>query len=241
MDYKLIYLARRNPAVSTADWPRTWRSHAVFASQFPAIGAQISSLFYCSRIYAPEVEGAQVEPREVSQDHDGVAIVASPSAESLGGRITPEDRARIDADERRVFAELTPNFSFHACETLVEGATHGLAAVVRFLARQGDDDVESFLARLNGAYAEEATRANRVFGEVSRYVHNELTEPSPAGYAFDAITETWFASEAAAVRSFSDPAFAPANAELHSLCDATHCVTMLTRVIHRWPRAEAQP
>jgi hypothetical protein len=41
MSYKLIYLARRAATVSREDWPRTWKSHAIFASQFPVLEAEI--------------------------------------------------------------------------------------------------------------------------------------------------------------------------------------------------------
>ena len=62
MDYKMIYLARRNPSCKAEDWPRHWRSHAVYCSQFPAIGAPISSLHYCSRQLKPTLNGTPFEP-----------------------------------------------------------------------------------------------------------------------------------------------------------------------------------
>jgi hypothetical protein len=67
-------------------------------------------------------------------------------------------------------------------------------------------------------------------------VHNALIEPPPPGYPFDGITETWFASPQDAVRSFVDPAFAPLAEDLAAFCDLDRSVTLLTSLVHRWPR-----
>jgi hypothetical protein len=204
----------------------------VFASQFPVIGARISSLFYCSRVHEPALEGARVDPPGASRDYDGAAIVASPSAEGLGGQLTPEDRARIFADERRVFADLTPTFSFHCQEMLVRGEAQGAAAVVRFLARKPGTSREDFLARWRG-HAEVAAAAAAT---VTRYVQNRLREEPPPGYPFDGVEETWFATVEDATRALMDEAFAPVTADLADFCDMDRSVTLLTHVIHRWPR-----
>lgn len=236
MDYKLIYLARRNPAIALEDWPRAWRSHAVFASQFPVLGARISSLAYCARLLTPTLDGAPFDPPGASLAYDGVAIVASPSAESLDGEMSAADRARILEDELRVFAENTPAFSFHAKETLVHGGAPGGAAVIRFLARKPDLAREAFLTRWNGPYAELAVRAAEVAGYVVRYVHDEVTAEPPPAYPFDGVAETWFATAEEATRAFVDPALAPMTEDLTEFCDLARSVTLVTHVIHRWPR-----
>lgn len=237
MDFKLIYLARRNPSIAFEDWPRAWRSHAVFASQFPVIGGRINSLFYCSRLASPTLDGAPFDPPGASLDHDGVAVVSSPSAEDLGGELSAEDRARIDEDERRVFDAQTPSFSFRCQETLVQGGAPGQAAVIRFLARQAGGSRDAFRARWSQGHADVAVRAADAAGTVTRYVHDDLVEPPPPGYPFDGITETWFASPDDAVRSFVDGALAPVAEDLAAFCDLDRSVTLSTRAVHRWPRA----
>lgn len=237
MDFKLIYLARRNPSIALEDWPRAWRSHAVFASQFPVIGGRISSLFYCSRLASPTLDGAPFDTPGASLDHDGVALISSPSAEDLGGELSAEDRVRIDQDELRVFDAQTPSFSFHCRETLVHGGAPGHAAVIRFLARKAGSSRDAFRERLSQGHADIATRAADAAGTVTRYVHDDLVEPPPPGYPFDGITETWFASPDGAVRSFADDALAPVTQDLAGFCDLERSVTLLTRVVHRWPRA----
>jgi hypothetical protein len=151
MDYKMIYLARRNPSCKAEDWPRHWRSHAVYCSQFPAIGAPISSLHYCSRQLKPTLDGAPFDPPGVA-NYDGVAVVASKSADSFSDYDLPRDlRDKIDVDETRVFSTLTPNFTFLSEETLVLGDKPGSAAVIRFLSRHAGGSREDFLGHLGGA------------------------------------------------------------------------------------------
>lgn len=235
MDYKLIYLARRNPAIAAEDWPRAWRSHAVFVSQFPVIGANISSMLYCARMLDPLLDGARFDPPGAACDYDGVAVVSSASPEALAAGISPA-RAAIDEDELRVFSSNVVNFSFNCVEELVQGGAPGGAAVIRFLAPKAGSSREDFLAHLRGRHTVIATRAADASGRVTRYVQNGLTEEPPPGYPFGSITETWFADAADAVRSFVDGAFAPVVADLPAFCDPQRSVTLVTNVIHRWPR-----
>jgi EthD domain len=238
MDFKLIYLARRNPSISPEDWPRTWRSHAVFVSQFPTVSASVGSLFYCSRMREPMLNGAPFNPPEASLDYDGVAVVGSASADTLlRGAMSPETRAKIDQDELRVFSTYTPSFSFHCKELLVHGGAAGQAAVIRFLARKAGTSREAFFGYLSGPHRDLARRAADAARTVIRYVHNGVTDEPPVGYPFDAITESWFASTDHAVHSFVDEAFAPLTDDLPAFCDMTRTVTLLTSVVHRWPRA----
>jgi hypothetical protein len=235
MQFKLIYLARRNPSVRAEDWPRTWRSHAVFVSQFPAVYARFTGVLYCSRVLEPTLDGVPFEP-PTARDYDGVALVSGPEPEGLRTNPPPELRARIDQDELRVFSTHTPNFSFLAEEVLVHGGAAGQAAVIRFLARKPGSSSESFFATWNQDYARSATRAADASGKVTRYVHDRPIEKPPPGYPFDGVTETWFASTDDAVRSFADAALAPLSRDLPAFCDLERCVALLTSVTHRWPR-----
>lgn len=236
MQFKMIYLAKRNPAVSEEDWPRTWRSHAKFSSQFPSIGGAISSLSYCSRIFHPIVEGAPLDPPGADREHDGVAVVAADSPEALQGQLSPDDRERIFADERRVFQTLTPNFTFHCQEVMAWGGAPGQAAVIRFLKRKPGLTSEAFADRWNRDHAHIATRVAGVSRTVVRHVHNSPIAPPPPAYPIDGISETWFASGEDAARSLADEQFSQVGQDLAEFCDMERSITMLTEVIYRWPR-----
>ena len=83
--YKLIYLARRNPWVTRAQWPEHWLSHATFANQFAFIANDIVYSCYANRIDQPTIDCRPVEVPGLSQDHDGVAVGVSHTVETLQG------------------------------------------------------------------------------------------------------------------------------------------------------------
>jgi uncharacterized protein (TIGR02118 family) len=118
----------------------------------------------------------------------------------------------------------------------VHGGAPGKAAVIRFLVRKSGTAREAFLAHWSGRHAEIATRAADASGILTRYVHDNLIEDPPPGYPFDGISEAWFASTDDAVRSFADGTLAPIAEDLTAFCDPERSVTLLTSVIHRWPR-----
>jgi hypothetical protein len=234
--FKVVYLAKRNPSVKAEDWPRTWRSHAAYAAQFPVIYAEFSSIYYCARILQPSMNGVPMEPPEATRDYDGVALVSSPTADGVPREMPPDVAAKIDEDELRVFSTYVRDFSFRCKEVVVQGGAPERAAVIRLLSRKVGLSREQFLAQLNGKYADSATRAADASGKVVRYVHNQVIEEPPPGYPFDAVTESWFASTDDAAGSFADGALAPLAQQLPEFCDLKRSVTLLTSVVMRFPR-----
>jgi hypothetical protein len=214
MTYKLVYLARRAAGVSREDWPRTWKSHAVFASQFPALEAKIDWMRYCNR--------AEIEAPGISTAHDGVAVAASDTLEGLNGTgFTAEDRAKIDADELRVFDMLTPNFTYYCKEDVLRDGPLGEAAVWRFLKRRPGTSRAEFTANWNEHRPTPPT--------ATRYVRNHpVHDPLPL-FPFDGIGECWFADLEEAIASTGVARVPP-------FCDPEGCVTLITTVSHRWPK-----
>lgn len=237
MTYKLIYLARRAATVARADWPRTWRSHAIFASQFPVLEARIDWMRYCNRIDEDMAGDLAVDLAGLSTEHDGVSIASSPTLDALNGSgFTREERALIDRDELRVFDMLTPHFSFFCVEEPVRDGKIGEVGLFRFLARKAGLSRDAFEARWlgpHGAIAREAIAADRT---VSRYAHNRsLNDPLPL-FPFDGISECWHASAEDAVGSLQAANMAPLIKDLADFCDMDRSVTVLTKVCHRWPK-----
>lgn len=228
--YKLIYLARRAATVARADWPRTWRSHAVFASQFPVLEAGIAYMRYCNRVDDVAIAG-------VSTEHDGVAIAAGDRIEGLNGTgFSAEDRARIDADELRVFDMLTPNFTFYCTEAVLRDGKPGEAAVYRFLARKPEMTRDSFDIRWGERHAELAKDAIAGLDTITRYVHDRPVHEALPLFPFDGIVETWFAGLEDAVAALSGNALDTVAQDIATFCDMERSVTMLTSVCHRWPK-----
>jgi hypothetical protein len=234
-NYKLIYLARRAKTVSREDWPRTWRSHAIFASQFPVLEAEIDWLRYCNRVDQPSLGGRPVELPELSTAHDGVAVAASASFESItGGGFSAADQARIDEDERRVFDMLTPHFTFFNTETVLKDGPLGQAALFRFLPRGEGLDRDAFTARYREGHAAAARPVVRAIpGLVRAALNHPVNDPRPL-FPFDGISEYWFATAEDAVSALSEGRFDAVSRDLEAFCDLDRSVLMLTSVCHRW-------
>ena len=231
MAYKLLYLPRRASGVAWEDWPRTWRSHAVFASQFPAMTGTFNFLRYTTRIDDPSVAGLPV-----STAHDGVAVLEASALGTLSGKeSTSEQRALIDQDELRVFDRYTSEFSFYCRETRVVDGPLGEFGLFRFLRRAANVSRESFDEFLRGEYAGQCAASANVIS-AQRWGINLTIEPPPPDLPFEAIEECWFPT-------LDDAAHALTAVETHALanalaavCDLDHGITMLTRTTHRYPK-----
>ena len=233
--YKLVYLARRARTVSREDWPRTWRSHAIFASQFPALEANISWLRYCNRIEQPAIDGVPVQLPQLSTEHDGVAVAASPTLTGInGGGFSAEDQARIDEDERRVFDMLTPNFTYFAVESLVKQGPLGKAALFHFLPRATGLAREEFADRYRGEHAAAASRGSAQIKGLTRAVLNHPVHESLPLFAFDGISEFWFETADDAVSALAEGALDDVFNDAQALCAPGGIVQVLTSVSHRW-------
>lgn len=231
MTYKLIYLARRNPATSRDDWPRGWRSHAVFASRLPALEANFAYIRYCSRLDAPAALAS------LSTAHDGVAVVAGDSFRALDSSTLSEaDRARLEQDELRVFDRPVAEFSFYCTEAVLRDGPAGEAALFRFLARKPGSSRDDFDIRWDGDHARRAQVAIARCPGITRYVHDRpVHEPLP-DFPFDGISECWFATTDDALRAVENGELGEIASDLAEFCDPAASIAMLTKVCHRWPR-----
>jgi hypothetical protein len=234
MTYKLIYLARRAATVSREDWPRTWRSHAIFASQFPVLEAEIEWMRHCNRVDDPEVAGLP----GVTTAHDGVAVIASPTLDAFNGTgFSSEERALIDQDELRVFDRLTLEFSFFCTEQLVRAGPAAEIGVFRFLTRKPGLSREAFASRWGGEHAKLAVAALDGIGTANRYAQNLVLGEPPSLFPFDGISECWHANLDDAVAALGDPRQTSLTDDMARFCDVERSITMLTRISHRWPKS----
>jgi hypothetical protein len=226
MNNKLIYLARRNPGLSRQDWPRTWKSHAVFASQFAVAGSRIEWMRYCNRIDAPELP-------LLSTAHDGVALINNGQNETSLSPLPGDVRGALDTDELRVFDQLVTNFAFPCVETLLLDGLPGKAAVFVFL-----PEASGLKDRLDGSHADVVHSTLPSLAGVTRYAHNHPIHVPAPPFAFGAIVEMWFATPDDAVRALSQGALDPVLADLASFARMDEAVTMLTAPCHAFPKDE---
>jgi hypothetical protein len=234
MNNKLIYLARRAEGVSREDWPKTWKSHAVFASQFAVAESRIEWMRYCNRIDSPELDGKAADLPMVSTAHDGVALINNGAGVPSLSPLPDEVRAALDNDELRVFDRLVTNFAFPCVETAILEGLPGKAAVFIFLPDSGG----SLKDRLDGDHAALVRRTLPALAGLTRYAHNHAQHIPAAPFAFCAIVEMWFETPDAAVRALKYGALGPVLDDLGTLADMDRAVVMLTAPCHAWPKDE---
>jgi hypothetical protein len=200
MTHKLIYLARRNPAVAEKDFGETWKSHSLLAS---TLGSKFSQHFsrvrQCIKAYDAKV------PPEFVNEHDGVALLTMKSWEDLkAARSHPDALSTMRNDELRVFAEHAANFTMATEEIAHEGAGEGQAALVHLGRRQAGIGIGECEAawrhQMRGTLA-----LDRAFGALGLVLSRTIETPGPR-YDFATIAETWFPSLDQALEASWNPA-----------------------------------
>ncbi|RFO94979.1 hypothetical protein DIC66_20655 [Rhodoferax lacus] len=262
MHWKMIYLARRNPALAPEDFAQAWREHSALGRQCRNVQDKVLSVTQCARLL-------DAVPAGCSTDFDGVNLLGLRDRQAANDIWSDaETLAIMRPDEPRVFDRYVRDFTLVASEQVLRaaplkgphegpnaGAHAGLhgglhegprgdAVLVAFVRRQAavsPADFQQALAQSASAWA-----------DARCVVLNTVEAARPPGYDFDAIVEWWFASadalrlalqtqplRAGAAADLQAGAAAPlqtgAAAYLHAVCAMQDTVFMATGVSHRRP------
>ncbi|MBP6105040.1 MAG: EthD domain-containing protein [Steroidobacteraceae bacterium] len=113
MGWKMIYLARRNPALAPEQFPHAWREHSALGAGCASVRDRILSVAQCSRI----LEGAT--PPGTAADFDGVNLLSLRDLQAASDIWNdPETLAVMRPDEPRVFSTYVREFTL-VCEERV--------------------------------------------------------------------------------------------------------------------------
>jgi hypothetical protein len=230
MSIKRIYLTRRNPAISAADFPREWRRHAALAASFSNVNRRYTRVAQCTK-----AEGLPVQPQN---DFSGVALLWMESLEvALEVNNDPQIIERLRPDEVRVFGmEVTHCAMFTEETVLLDGPAAGFV-VIEFLMRSPALSKEEFAQQWQAHAATVLTNA-QVKHLVRRYAQDLVVQQPPPGYEFDGVSEMWFDSMEDAVALLDDPAYVKGVQESRAaFCDPSRTVLMPTKVTHAWAAA----
>jgi hypothetical protein len=228
--WKMIYLARRNPALAPEDYPQAWREHSALGKACPSVGALVKSVAQCARVLdAAPLAGA-------STDYDGVNLmVMADRASTAAIWDDPEVLAVMRPDEPRVFDRHVREFSLVCREQVLRDAPRSGVVLHGFLRRRADLSGTAFRPAWLSA-GPDRLLARGPFALAQRVVCNEVVETPPPGYEFDAILEWWFDSVDEVAHAFGRQGLREQlPAGLASLLDLGGSVFMLTRVTHRRP------
>ncbi len=226
---KMIYLARRNPALTAEEFPRRWRRHARLASGLPELLAEYRGGAYCH-----VQPGGELLPGS-SSEYDGVAILGLNGVHSIPAVTHGLNASDVTAcDELLVFSTYVRDFVMLCQEKAFresDGGERGMIVVVQFVRARPGMGPSEFVARWD-AHGE-LTIGQPVLDRVlRRHFHNVVVVAPPLGYGFDGISELWFDSldDLAAARPELDALALEAGAFI----DLPTSLTLLTQTIMDW-------
>ncbi|HMX12163.1 MAG TPA: EthD domain-containing protein [Burkholderiaceae bacterium] len=230
MNWKMIYLARRNPALAAEDFAQAWREHSALGRQCRNVGQRVRSVTQCSRLLDLALPGA-------SSDYDGVNLLLLADRESARAIWSdPETLAIMRPDEPRVFDRYVREFTLVCREAVLRDGERSPVVLHGFLRRRADLGEADIRVAWQAADPARPWLGGALGQAAARIVVNEVVEAPPPGYAYDLIVEWWFESAAALQRAVGDQDLrSHLRPALAALLDLPGSVFMATQVTHRRP------
>src|SRR5882762_2551068 len=188
MPFKLIYLARRNPAIAPEDFPEAWRSHSRLASTLVAtLGKHFTRVRQCVKVY-----DANVPPEYINQ-HDGSALLTMKSWDDLvQARYHPDALRTMRNDEPRVFADYVKNYTMAVEETSYMEIRQGASALLHFVVRRDGVGEETFKSVWTRDYVTRILGLPIVKDTATGFALNRVIDTPGPDYDFAGISELWF-------------------------------------------------
>lgn len=183
--FKLMYLARRNPNISEADFPEAWRSHSRLASTFgDSLGTHFLTVRQCVKAYDLDA------PAAYRNAYDGCALLQMKSWQDLEtARSHPRALMELKQDEERVFADYVDQWTMAAEEIPLSGDPDGEHVLLLFMTPASGHDMASFTAGLERLGQELVV--SPAAGKARGIMIDRVVEPA-AAYGFGAVVEIWF-------------------------------------------------
>ena len=230
MGWKMIYLARRNPALTPEQFPQAWREHSALGAGCTNVRDKVLSVAQCSRVLdGPPVAGA-------ATDYDGVNLLLLRDLEAATGIWDDaETLAIMRPDEPRVFSTYVREFTLVCEEQVVSDLPRSRTCLVGFLRRRGTLSAADWRLHVARAAASGALTSGP-YAAAGRVVHNAVHLPPPPGYEYDSIVEWWFESAEALRAAFAGREVREAlRAGLGDAADLERSVFVFTQVTHSRP------
>ena len=222
MAWKMIYLARRNPALAAEQFSQAWREHSALGAGCTNVRDKVLSVMQCSRV----LQGST--PAGCSTDYDGVNLLQLRDRQAADDIWNDaETLAIMRPDEPRVFSTYVKNFSLVCEAQVLNDQPRGACVLVGFLRRAPGVSDATWMA---------AAGSSPGLAGSGRCVWNRVDAEPPPGYAYDAIVEWWF-NTPDAVRAALDPQGVSASlpTALVTAVDDAASLFMFTQVTHHRP------
>lgn len=186
---KLLYLARRNPALTREQFTPRWRQHGALGMSMPR-WKNIWRYAHCDVV--ADLSG---DP----QGYDGVGIVWHKSPETRRAhREDSSSQGAMEADEVETFDQLVGNFCVLLQEReVMNDSGQAPFKLMRFGQRHAAITHDRMVEEFSPAYAAALLKAAGVEARVRAYVQNHAMPSEsgrPWGLRYDFIDELWFDS-----------------------------------------------
>ena len=238
--WKMIYLAKRNPALAAEDFAQAWREHSALGRQCRNVQEKVLGVTQCTRLRnVGENTAEDGGLHGASTGYDGVNLLQLRDLSVASDLWSdPETLAIMRPDEPRVFTTYVRNFTLVCREHVLRDGPAGEVVLFGFLRRGADVSKLEFDTAWTTRQPDGWLAAPALQG-VLRTVHNSVVQTPPEGYDYDGIAEWWFASADAARAAFGGSGAGNLRSQLSvaygALADLEHSVFMFTQVSHRRP------
>ena len=246
--WKMIYLARRNPALAAEDFAQAWREHAALGRQCTNVRDKVLGVQQCSRLRSAGAEDGGLHG--ASTDFDGVNLLQLRDLDVASDIWNdPETLAIMRPDEPRVFSTYVRDFTLVCAEQVLRDAPPCPVVVFGFLRRNAGVSHAAFESAWTDG-PQDAWLSAPALKHARRVVHNRVVQTPPEGYDYDGIAEWWFDSAEAARAAFADSRNGNGVPDMRSktrdlrcqlpapysvLVDLKQSVFMFTQVTHQRP------
>jgi hypothetical protein len=183
---RIVYLARRNPALDHDAWLPEWRRHWALASR-QAESSTVRRYLQCEVLF---------DAHERPRDGLGISEYAS-EADRERNRSASEYHAIMQTDELRVFDGLVEKTATFVRQRVLAGSGLGPYKLVRFVRRDPRVSAEDFVEAWAG---EHARRVCSLREDLLGYAQSMTVPPRlpSSQLAVDGLEEFWFADVRAA-------------------------------------------
>lgn len=231
--WKMIYLARRNPALAAQDFAQAWREHSALGRQCRNVQDKVLGVTQCVRLRETAENGGLCG---ASADYDGVNLLQLRDLDVATDLWNdPETLAIMRPDEPRVFSTYVRNFTLVCRERVLRDGQRGTVAVFAFVRRNASVTRADFNAVWDDGPLAPWLASPALQGAL-RVVHNTVVQTPPEGYDYDGIAEWWFASADAARAAFAGHDIrAQLPSAYAAVGDLASAVFMFTHVTHSRP------
>jgi EthD domain len=192
MEPKQIYITKRAPAYSEAQWGARWRRHGSFVRSLP-LWAQIRHYEQC-RVLSDEA-AAPAQFDGLSGAYDGVGMVWFRNRDAVGAALGDPTVQSVFEDEKDVFNDPIADTSLFCREVVFRDTGATTVKLVGFLRRRRGLSREQFSEAWEHTHGRLFLSVPEIDAHVTKYVQNHVLDEftGPLGDDFDGVVEIGFA------------------------------------------------